>query len=144
MKLSTRVRFGVRIMLQIAMEGRDKPVFARVVAERQEISEAYVDQILMPLRAGGLLLSRRGRTGGYQLAHDANDITILDIVELLEGRLTMVDCTDGESNCPRLPTCAASRVWTRLSAVIRENLTHGIEYRHLFRIQNIYISQYFF
>lgn len=122
MKLSTRVRFGLRIMVQIAGENDRKPVFAGRIAATQGISEAYVDQILMPLRAGGLLVSRRGRSGGYLLAHPAEEITVLDVVEKLEGRLSLVDCTDSPDSCERSSFCAAHRLWLRLSDTIRETL----------------------
>ncbi|NOY80435.1 MAG: Rrf2 family transcriptional regulator [Kiritimatiellaeota bacterium] len=122
MKLSTRVRFGLRIMMQIASECSRKPVFAGRIAATQGISEAYVDQILMPLRAGGLLVSRRGRSGGYLLARPAEQITVLEIVETLEGRLNLVDCTENPASCERSPFCATHRLWCRLSDTIRETL----------------------
>ncbi len=121
-KLPTRVRFGLRIMMQIAEEGTRQPVFAGKIAATQQISEAYVDQILIPLRAGGLLVSRRGRAGGYLLARPADEITVLEIVEVLEGRITLVDCTQDASICERSSYCAARQVWTRLSQTIRETL----------------------
>jgi Rrf2 family protein len=109
-------------MMQIAEEGTRKPVFAGRIAAMQGISEAYVDQILMPLRAGGLLVSRRGRSGGYLLSRPPEQITVLDIVEVLEGRISLVDCTRDENICDRSPYCAARRVWLRLSETIRETL----------------------
>ena len=96
---------------------------ARRIAAKQGISEAYVDQILMPLRAGGLLVSRRGRSGGYLLGRPAEEITVLDIVEVLEGRLSLVACTEEPSSCERADTCVAHIVWARLSTVIRETLS---------------------
>jgi Rrf2 family protein len=122
MKLSTRVRFGLRIMVQIAAEGDAEPVFARRIAAAQAISEAYVDQILMPLRASGLVVSFRGRAGGYQLARPASSITALEVVEALDGRLSLVDCADNSAACNRVATCVTHRVWKRLSTVIRQTL----------------------
>lgn len=122
MKLSTRVRFGLRIMVQIAAEAGDKPVFSRRIALTQSISEAYVDQILLPLRAGGLLVSQRGRSGGYRLARPAQDITVLDIVKVLEGDVCMVDCVDHPEVCARRDTCPTRPVWEALSHAVRHTL----------------------
>ncbi len=123
MRLSTKARFGLRIMLQIAADGKDGPVFSRRIAEMQNISEAYVDQILMPLRAGGLLISRRGRQGGYQLAERPEKVTILDIIEVLEGKINLVDCVDNSKYCERVTGCATHKIWSDLAATIREKLS---------------------
>ncbi len=123
MKLSTRVRYGLRIMLQIALDGGREPLFARRISSAQDISEAYVDQILMPLRAGGLLISHRGRQGGYQLARPPEQITVLDVVEALEGKITLVDCLEGDDGkCARKKCCAAREIWGELADLIRQSL----------------------
>ena len=122
MKLSTRVRFGLRIMVQIAAECDVRPVFSRRIAAQQDISEAYVDQILLPLRAGGLLVSQRGRSGGYRLAKPASQITALDVVEVLEGEISMVDCICRPGSCKRAPACPTRQVWVKLNQSIRECL----------------------
>jgi len=122
MKLSTRVRFGLRIMVQIAAESDPRPVFSRRIAAQQDISEAYVDQILLPLRAGGLLVSQRGRSGGYRLAKPASEITALEVVEVLEGEIRMVDCICRPSACKRTATCSTRPVWVKLNQSIRECL----------------------
>ena len=102
-------------MLQIAMESKDKPIFSKRLATIQGISEAYVDQILLPLRTGGLLISHRGRTGGYQLAKPAADITVLDIIETIEGPIILVDCVDRPQSCNRVNECVAHDVWDSLT-----------------------------
>lgn len=122
MKLSTRVRFGLRIMAQIALDCTDRPVFSRYIAAKQEISEAYVDQILLPLRTGGLLVSQRGRSGGYRLARPATEISVLDVVETLEGPLCLVDCVDDPKACVRVSACGTRGVWRTLTAAVRETL----------------------
>lgn len=122
MKLSTRVRFGCRIMVQVAAEGEIRPVFSRRIAQQQDISEAYVDQILLPLRAGGLLISQRGRTGGYRLAKPADQITVLNIVEVLEGEINMVDCIRNPESCKRTITCPTRPVWSSLNTAIQDCL----------------------
>ncbi len=122
MKLSTRVRFGLRIMVQIAAESTEKPVFSRRIAATQHISEAYVDQILLPLRTGGLLISLRGRSGGYRLSRPAQDITVLDVVRVLEGELALVECIGQPATCPRVPICPTRRVWETLTKTITQTL----------------------
>ena len=122
MKLSTRVRFGLRIMMQLGLEGRTQPIFGGRIAEAQGLSEPYVDQLLAPLRAGGLVMSRRGRRGGYMLARPPSEITVLEIVEVLEGKLTLVDCTDAPDVCGRSSSCATRQVWLKLSNAIRDTL----------------------
>jgi len=123
MKLSTRVRFGVRIMLQVSLESQaGLPVLARRIAVEQNISEAYVDQILIPLRSGGLLKSRRGRCGGYHLARPAQEITILEIVEILEGKITLIDCITVPDSCDRGQACVTRSIWERLAEAIRSSL----------------------
>jgi Rrf2 family protein len=123
MKLSTRVRFGLRIMVQIAAEGDSQPVLARRVAAAQAISQAYVDQILVPLRAGGLLRSQRGPRGGFQLSRPADQITVLDIVEVLEGKLNLIDCVDSPNSCDRLVGCVTHPVWRKLTRAIQDTLS---------------------
>jgi Rrf2 family protein len=122
MKLSTRVRFGLRIMLQIAAEQGERPVFSRRIALTQGISEAYVDQILLPLRTGGLLTSQRGRSGGYRLAKSASEISTLDILQALEGKIALADCVDNPATCGHADTCVAHRVWTKMTNSLRESL----------------------
>jgi Rrf2 family protein len=118
MKLSTRVRFGLRMMAQIALQGTQRPVLAKNIAEEQDISEAYVDQILLPLRTSGLLSSQRGRSGGYQLARTAESITVLDVVEALEGEICLVDCLEKPETCKRATRCVTRPVWTTLNKAI--------------------------
>lgn len=122
MKLSTRVRFGLRIMVQIAAEGEKQPLFARRIAAAQGISEPYVDQILMALRSGGLLISRRGRNGGYQVASPASEITALDVLEAVEGELSLVECLVDSSACDRRAGCVTHKVWRKATESLKESL----------------------
>lgn len=112
MKLSTKPRYGLRILAQIAADGGDKtPVSGKEVARKQDISIAYIEQIMIPLRNAGIVRTVRGRSGGYLLDRPAKDISLLDIIELFEGRLELVD--DHVSN-------DASGIWQRLSQVLRD------------------------
>jgi len=121
MKLSTKIRYGLRAILQIAMEGESKPIMARQIAERQNISEPYIDQLLIPLRTNGLIRSFRGRRGGYQMAADPKELTVLNIVESLNGRLNIMDCLD-DNECDRKPRCATKVIWEQANENLRQSL----------------------
>ena len=111
MKLSTKPRYGLRILAQIAADGGDNtPVCGKEVARKQGISIAYIEQILIPMRNAGMIRTVRGRNGGYILARPAQDISLLEIIELFEGHLDLVE--DHENN-------TAAEIWQRLSLVLR-------------------------
>jgi len=122
MKLSTRARYGVRLMLALARQYGQEPVFLRQVAEVEEISEKYLSQIIIPLRGAGLVHSTRGAHGGYTLARPPEKITLREIVEPLEGGNCLVDCVQQASACSRAATCAARDVWIKLEQQISETL----------------------
>jgi len=110
-KLSTKPRYGLRILAQIAAdEGDQTPVSGKEVARKQGISIAYIEQILIPMRNAGFVRTVRGRNGGYMLDRAAGKISLLEIIELFEGRLELVE--DREPN-------PASEIWQRLSRVLR-------------------------
>ena len=112
MKLSTKPRYGLRILAQIAADGGDNaPVSGKEVAQKQNISIAYIEQILIPMRNAGLVRTVRGRNGGYILNRPANDISLLEIIELFEGRLELVSDRDHSS---------ASNIWNRLTESLRK------------------------
>ncbi len=111
MKLSTKPRYGLRILAQIAADGGDQtPVCGKAVASKQGISIAYIEQILIPMRNAGLVRTVRGRNGGYLLNRPAASITLLEIIELFEGRLELVSERDKSS---------ASHIWERLTESLR-------------------------
>jgi Rrf2 family protein len=123
MKLSTRIRYGLRIMVQIAREANGSPVLARELSSQQNVSPAYVDQILIPLRSGGLVASLRGRNGGYRLGRPAEQITALDVVETIEGKLRLVECVDDPSVCERSAYCPGRKVWANMTTAMRDSLS---------------------
>ena len=120
LNLSTKSRYGLRILLQLA-QNRDsgRSCKVRELAEQQSISDAYVEQIMIALKDSGLVLSARGRNGGYLLGRIPADITVLDVIELFEGRIELVNCTGPERRCARLADCRTSAVWQRLSETFR-------------------------
>jgi Rrf2 family protein len=121
-KISTRSRYGVRLMLELAVNKGQKPIFLRDIARNQEISEKYLSQIIIPLKASGLVNSYRGAHGGYNLSRDPSKITLREIVEALEGNLSLVECIDNPSACHRVSQCVAQDVWCKVSQAIAGTL----------------------
>ena len=121
MKLSTRTRYGVRMMLALARHYGQGSVYLKDIAKSEEISEKYLSQIIIPLRGVGLVHSVRGAYGGYSLAKAPSEITLKDIVDVLEGDC-LVDCVRDPGICPRTQSCASRDVWDLLGGKISELL----------------------
>lgn len=121
MKLSTRARYGVRLMLALASNYGQGTLYLKDIARSEEISEKYLGQIIIPLRGAGLVNSNRGVHGGYTLARAPGEITLRQIVEPLEGDC-LVDCVKNASACSRVSTCASRDVWALLGGKITETL----------------------
>lgn len=118
MKLSTRSRYGLRMMFELALCYGQGPVFLKDIASRQEISEKYLSKLVIPLRAAGLLNSGRGAHGGYSLARSPEKINALEIVNCLEGGISPVECTTNNTVCGRAALCATHKLWRRLDEAI--------------------------
>lgn len=122
MKLSTRARYGVRLMVALAVNYGKGPVFLKDIARGEEISEKYLSLIIIPLRTAGLVNSTRGAYGGYNLARDPAQINLKDILDVLEGESCLVDCVRDPSLCTRVSTCVSREIWTLLGGKISEVL----------------------
>lgn len=121
MRLSTKSRYGLRILLQIALDNREgKAAQGKSISKKQEISEPYLEQIMIPLKNAGFVRTTRGCNGGYFLNKDPKEISILDVIELFEGELTLVDCVSDEKSCPRIKNCQTTNVWKRIANSVRE------------------------
>jgi Rrf2 family protein len=124
MKLSTRGRYALRIMLDIARNGEKGPVSLTDVAARTGISRGYLEQLASVLRNARLLKSTSGRYGGYRLARPAEKITIGEIIENSIGPICVVDCIDDPTGCPRSEMCECRVVYglinNRIVQVLRE------------------------
>ncbi len=116
MKISTKGRYALRLMLDLAAEGEGRPVVLRDVAKRQDISEKYLEQLVSPLIRAGLLKSVRGAAGGYLLTKDPAEYTVGEILRAQEGPLSVVECVD--AGCPRQGRCATLPLWRRLSQAV--------------------------
>lgn len=120
MKLSTKGRYGLRALIDLAQYSKDAPVSIMSISARQDISERYLEQLMSMLKKAGLVKSVRGAAGGYILAKDVKDISVGDVLRALEGSLEPVDCAglepDGE--CRSADTCVTKYVWKRINESI--------------------------
>jgi len=118
MKLSTKGRYGVAAMYDLALHYGQGPISLRSVAERQGISEHYLEQLMGTLRKSGYVKSVRGAQGGYTLARDPAQITVGDIIKIMEGPIAPVDCllSDAPDNdyCERAAFCVPRGVWAKV------------------------------
>jgi len=123
MKISTRGRYALRLMLDLALNASEQYVTIKSVSERQEISYKYLEQIITVLSRAGYVKSIRGSQGGYKLARPAEEYTVGMILRLIEGSLVPVACMEDEPNqCPRSASCVTLDVWKQLSAAINNVL----------------------
>lgn len=116
MKLSTKGRYGVKAMLDLALHSIEGQISLKSIAERQEISENYLEQLFAVLRKAGLVKSIRGSQGGYMLADAPENITVGAILRALEGSLAPVDCVteDHSEKCNRAEACVTRIVWEKI------------------------------
>jgi len=122
MKLSTRTRYGIRAILELAVNYENRPLQLRVIAKRQDISVKYLEQIMTILRSGELIRSIRGPKGGYTLAKHPNQIKLSDVFDCLEGPVTTVECVEDENYCARSIDCLARQLWQQVNNAIRNVL----------------------
>ncbi len=122
MKLSTRGRYGVRLMFDLALHYGEGPIFLKDIAERQAISAKYLWQLINPLKTTRLITSTRGAHGGYILGREPENISLEEILDVLEGSLCMVDCVDNPSICERASSCVSRDIWEEVSKGMRQTL----------------------
>ncbi|KIX15799.1 RrF2 family transcriptional regulator [Dethiosulfatarculus sandiegensis] len=130
MKISTRGRYGVRALLELAMQESNWPVALKTLAEKQDISVKYLEQLLIPLKGADLVKSVRGARGGYMLARPASQIVMHDILRALEGPLAVVECVDNPNDCGRVSQCVVHELWEEMSRLVRDYL-NGITLEEL-------------
>lgn len=124
MKISTRGRYAVRLMQDIAAQGNDRAVSLRQIAEDQQISVKYLEQIAAVLSKAGALDTVPGRSGGYRIHGDPAAWSIYQVLTIVEGSTAPVSCLESEENtCPRRDVCASLPVWEGLDRVVREYLS---------------------
>ena len=124
MKISTKGRYALRLMLDIALADSDRPVPLRDVAQRQEISEKYLEQIVTQLCRAGLVQSVRGAGGGYLLTRKPEEYTVGEILRTLEGDLAPVNCHPDGACCERADQCVTKEIWDRIQAAVNNVVDH--------------------
>ena len=123
MLISTKGRYALRIMIDLAEHQTDEFISLRGIAQRQEISEKYLESIISVLSKAGLVDGLRGKGGGYRLNRPAADYSVGQILRLTEGSLAPVTCLESEENpCPRASQCTTLPMWEKLDALINDYL----------------------
>lgn len=142
MKISTKGRYALRLMLDLALHEQSGYVPIKAIAERQDISDKYLEQIISILARVGFVKSVRGAGGGYKLAKTPAEYTVGMILRLTEGSLAPVACLEGEENtCPRQDSCATLTVWKKLYSSIN-GVVDGITLQDLVNQENARIDDY--
>ena len=120
MKVNTKVRYGLRAILQIAESHGKDPVSISSISEIQEISGKYLEQVVGIMRRADLITSYKGVKGGYSLSRPPEDITLWEVITALDSHTTLVDCVRDPAICERSDDCLTRSIWTLLSARMQE------------------------
>ena len=123
MKISTKGKYGLRAMIDLAQYSEQETVSISSIAQRQKISESYLEQLVAKLKKAGLVISIRGAAGGYRLARPASDISVGDVLLALEGDVRAVICTaQTEEGCEGEELCVTKYVWQRINESIEKTV----------------------
>jgi len=118
MKISTKVRYGTRAMLELASNYGKGPIDLKEIAKREDISLKYLEQVIIPLRTSGLVKAIRGSKGGYSLTKPPSEIWLNDLVDILEGPLDLIECLNDPTTCRKVQTCVTRDVWKEVQEAI--------------------------
>jgi len=120
MKISTKGRYGLRAFIDLARYSEEGPVSINSIAQRQHLSEGYLEQLMAKLKKAGLVKSLRGSSGGYTLAKDASEVSVGDVLRALEGDMELVACAafHEAEPCGLQQTCVAKYVWQKINMSI--------------------------
>jgi len=122
MQISTKGRYALRIMIDLAIHNRDEYISLKQIASRQEISMKYLETIIAVLNKAGYVTSLRGKNGGYKLAGEPGDYTVGAILRLTEGNIAPVACLNKNATCNRSPHCLTLPMWRQLDTIISDYL----------------------
>ena len=122
MKLSTRSRYGTRMMADLAKHYDEGPVQIGSIAKRQDVSVKYLEQLIIPLKKSGFIKSVRGPRGGHMLSRPPEEITVGEIVRVLEGGIDLTGCIQEVDSCDRSSNCLMRKVWKEASTAMYETL----------------------
>ncbi len=118
MRLSTRGQYGTRALLDLALHQGEGPVLLRDIAQRQRISLQYLEHLITPLVAAGIVRSTRGARGGVSLAVPPEEVKLSEVIQLLEGSISLVECVSNPAVCDRSELCATREVWSEIKQAI--------------------------
>jgi Rrf2 family cysteine metabolism transcriptional repressor len=122
MKLSTRTRYGMRAIIELGKHEEEGPLQLKIIAQRQDISVKYLEQLMAVMKSAGIVRSIRGSKGGYVLAKAPEKIKLSDVLHCLEGSVTTVECVENKDYCVRAADCAARQLWSQLQQAIEDVL----------------------
>jgi Rrf2 family protein len=120
MRLTAKSEYGLLAIIDLACSYGSGPVSAREIAERRSIPPRFLEQLFVALRRGGIVSAIRGARGGFVLTRDPREISVLEVVEALEGGLETSVCDSEHAGCARSGACAAAPVWAKATATLRE------------------------
>lgn len=123
MKLSTKGRYAARAMLDLALNHNKGPVSAKEISERQKISERYLENILTVLVRAGLVVSTRGKSGGFSLSRKPENIDLGEIITAVEGSLAPVECVDDVNSCDMVSICVTYEIWCKIEKALMDILS---------------------
>jgi len=121
-KLSTKGQYGARAMLDLALHYGEGPVLLKDIAKRQQISERYLEHLMVSLKAAGLIRSMRGARGGFTLAGPPSQIRLSEIIEAMEGSVVLVECVDAPDVCSRADHCVTRDIWAEMNKAMGDVL----------------------
>jgi len=121
-QLSTKGRYGTRLMLDLAFHYNDGFIFLKDIAKRQNISDGYLEHLVPHLKTAGLINSLRGARGGYKLSKAPSEISLKEVVQALEGSLSPVECVNAPSVCKRVSFCVTRDIWKEVGEKISQTL----------------------
>ncbi|MGB4367844.1 MAG: Rrf2 family transcriptional regulator [Caldicoprobacterales bacterium] len=146
MRISTKGKYGLRAMVDLAVHSADSPIPLSSIAERQDLSLGYMEQVFSVLRKAGLVKSIKGAQGGYILAEDAASITVGDVLRALEGDLNVVDEDEQEVSKKSIEYCINTRVWEKMNQSLNE-VANSITLKDLVieyqKLSNSWIHMYY-
>lgn len=142
MKLSTRSRYGTRLMLDMAQHYNQEPIQLGDVAKRQNISLKYLEQIIRPLKRANYVKSFRGSKGGHMLNKPPEEITVGEVVALLEGGARLTNCSANPEICERVDSCLTRYLWIEASKAVFEKLSN-ITFADLMALENVECKEEF-
>ena len=118
MKLSTRARYGTRLLVDLALHYDEQPVLLKDIAQRQEISLPYLQHLITPLVTGGIVFTTRGARGGVSLSQPSGEIKLSQVIRLLEGPIAPVECVNNPDMCTRSSSCVTRDIWCDMKRAI--------------------------